>query len=267
MLRDGQKKAEMSKDKTQAKSSHWEIGRGWKKLLSLFGIRKDKKATLGERLRSKEKEPKKLEDKIEKSLTSLRENFTDKKEPEKSKEENIDQSPLTSISCKICMEEKTEEEMFMSNNCAHHSYCLVCISSHVAAKLEQHVSKLKCPEVGCNTYLEPLTCKSFLPRQVLKKWEVALCKSFTGSRRISCPFKDCSATLLVHNGREEALTSEACPRCHRLICVQCRVPWHAGSTCQDKMVIKLAGKKGWKRCPNCGFYVQKISGCRVVRCS
>ena len=47
--------------------------------------------------------------------------------------------------CEICVDRKTVEEMFWSDHCSH-SYCLVCMSKHVAAKIEQNIIEVKCPE-------------------------------------------------------------------------------------------------------------------------
>ncbi|PON78295.1 E3 ubiquitin ligase RBR family [Trema orientale] len=227
----------------------WKIGRScWEGLLSLFGIcNYDKKTKLGGS-RSKGNE-------LEKTV-----------------EEN-DQKHLI-VFCDICMDMKTETEMFWSSDCSH-SYCLVCIGSHVAAKIGQNIINVKCPDLGCKSFLDPQNCAVFIPRQVLDRWEAALCESVLGSNKIYCPFKDCSA-LLVDDGNG-VLTSAECPHCHGLFCARCKVPWHAGSKCKsyktgtqdetaDNNFIALAKREKWQKCPACGFYVQKIQGCKHIKC-
>ncbi|PON78293.1 E3 ubiquitin ligase RBR family [Trema orientale] len=174
--------------------------------------------------------------------------------------------------CGICMDKKTNTEMYRSNNCSH-SYCQVCISNHVAAKISQNIMKVKCPDLVCNSFLEPQNCRSYIPQQVLDRWEAALCESVLGSKKIYCPFKDCSAPLVDDLGKVVA-TSAECPHCHRLFCARCRVPWHAGSECKsedsahqmDKKFMDLAKREKWQKCPNCAFYVQRTTGCESISC-
>ena len=172
--------------------------------------------------------------------------------------------------CEICMDKKTKAEIFMSNNCSHF-YCHVCISNHVAAKVSQNILKVKCPDLGCNSFLEPQNCGSFIPRTVLDRWEAALCESVIRSKTIYCPFKDCSAPLV--DDAKEVVTSAECPHCHRLFCAQCCVPWHAGSKCKsknsdnmDKKFMELAKTEKWQKCPKCRFYVQRTKGCESITC-
>ncbi|CAG7893164.1 unnamed protein product, partial [Brassica rapa] len=75
--------------------------------------------------------------------------------------------------------------------------------------------------------------------------------------RIKCPDMNCTQLIEPYT----------------LFCAQCEVPWHAGSGCketkkktrnsdkEDALLIDLAKKKKWRRCPKCKFYVEKASGC------
>nr|GMD33689.1 E3 ubiquitin-protein ligase RNF144A [Ipomoea batatas]GMD33699.1 E3 ubiquitin-protein ligase RNF144A [Ipomoea batatas]GMD37139.1 E3 ubiquitin-protein ligase RNF144A [Ipomoea batatas] len=166
--------------------------------------------------------------------------------------------------CEICMDKKTGGEMFISDSCRH-SYCSECIGRHVAAKIQENVSAVKCPDVSCKGIIEPQHCRSIIPAQVLERWESA------------CPYKDCSA-MMVDDGSETVTVSE-CPSCRRLFCAQCKVTWHAGIDCrefqllnvdergrEDVMLMELAKNKQWRRCPRCRFYVEKKDGCLHISC-
>ncbi|CAN0923988.1 E3 ubiquitin-protein ligase RSL1 [Linum grandiflorum] len=79
---------------------------------------------------------------------------------------------------------------------------------------------------------------------------------------------------------EVVITQSECPHCHRLFCARCRVPWHPEIDCDefrrrikderekegDMMLVNLAGRKMWKRCPSCKFFVERTSGCRYIKC-
>jgi len=48
---------------------------------------------------------------------------------------------------------------------------------------------------------------------------------------VICPYNDCE--ILMSFGGLEIVTKAKCPSCHRLICAQCKVPWHEGLNCQQ----------------------------------
>ncbi|XP_019198321.1 PREDICTED: E3 ubiquitin-protein ligase RNF144B-like [Ipomoea nil] len=179
--------------------------------------------------------------------------------------------------CEICMDTKTGDEMFRIDSCRH-SYCSECIGGHVAAKIQENVSAVKCLDVSCKGIIEPQHCRSIIPTEVLERWETALCESLIlASQKFYCPYKDCSA-MMVDDGSETVTVSE-CPTCRRLFCAQCKVAWHAGIDCrefqllnedergrEDVMLMELAKDKQWRRCPCCRFYVEKNAGCLHISC-
>ncbi|KOM57011.1 hypothetical protein LR48_Vigan11g004300 [Vigna angularis] len=179
--------------------------------------------------------------------------------------------------CGICMDAIPDEKKFRIQNCSH-IFCNGCITRHVAAKIEENRSVVQCPNPNCKEGIELEHCGSIIPKEVFDKWGDILCENLVvEAEKFFCPFKDCSA-LLMRDG-EEVVTSSECPHCHRLCCAQCRVSWHAGMDCEefqrskrekgengDSMVTKLAKKKGWRKCPNCSFYVERIAGCSRITC-
>lgn len=179
--------------------------------------------------------------------------------------------------CTICMDGKPTGEMFRNNKCSH-SFCTDCIGRYVAVKIQENISTVSCPDPKCRGVLEPHLCRSIIPQEVFDRWENALCESLVlGSEKFYCPYKDCSAMLVDDGG--VVVTASECPNCRRLFCAQCKVSWHAGITCgefqalnkdererEDIMVMELAKKKQWKRCPRCKFYVEKVLGCQHITC-
>ncbi|KAK2970012.1 hypothetical protein RJ640_008352 [Escallonia rubra] len=176
------------------------------------------------------------------------------------------------VFCDICVDTKPRQEMFRSNTCSH-SFCQDCISKYVAAKLQENMTMIKCPDLNCRGNIGPEDCHSIVPREVFERWENSLCESLIlGSQKFYCPFADCSAMLVDDGG--EVVTASECPNCRRLFCAQCKVPWHAGIGCrefqglkkdererEDVMLMELAKNKKWRRCSNCEYYVEKVDGC------
>ncbi|RYR24356.1 hypothetical protein Ahy_B02g057854 isoform B [Arachis hypogaea] len=159
------------------------------------------------------------------------------------------------------MDSKPFQEIFINQNC-NHSFCDECIAKYVAAKIQENISNVKCPEPKCRGILEPQNCMSIIPKEVFERWENALCENLVlaTSKKFYCPFKDCSA-MLVNDDGNEVVTCSECSHCHRLFCAQCKVAWHGGMECgefmglnenerekEDLMVMNLAKAKRWRRC-------------------
>ncbi|CAL9760101.1 unnamed protein product [Musa acuminata subsp. burmannicoides] len=196
-------------------------------------------------------------------------------------EKGYDELADDEFHCSICMETKRLNESFSVSSCSH-IFCTSCISQYVAAKVEENVTVISCPDPRCkNGILEPDMCKLILPEGVFHRWGIGLCESALGTQKFYCPFKECSA-LLVYDGADtdkQLITNSECPHCHRMFCAQCKVPWHAGICCkgfqelgkdertrEDILMRKLATDSKWQRCPQCRIYVEKIDGCMFMMC-
>ncbi|KAI4312087.1 hypothetical protein MLD38_036939 [Melastoma candidum] len=94
-----------------------------------------------------------------------------------------------------------------------------------------------------------------------------------------CPFKECSAMLVVDGELGNSVKECQCPYCHRLFCASCKVPWHCKYTCkqfqsmdvgergnEDMLVKELVKEQKWGRCPKCKFYVKRTNGCHHITC-
>ncbi|KAG0469370.1 hypothetical protein HPP92_018698 [Vanilla planifolia] len=178
--------------------------------------------------------------------------------------------------CEICTESKYHHELFAIDGCSH-AYCKNCVNNYVSGKVEENFLYIKCPDPDCkNGKLDPLICSRILEKRVFDHWCKALCESIV-NEKFYCPFKDCSALMIDDRGK--GITEAECPHCFRLFCAQCRTPWHAGFTCrdfqmlgkderkkEDLMLMDLAKRSHWQRCPRCKFFVERIDGCTYMKC-
>ncbi|CAO2841633.1 unnamed protein product [Amaranthus hypochondriacus] len=179
--------------------------------------------------------------------------------------------------CEICTDSKLQEESFWIKGCTHW-YCTDCVRTYIVTKLLEGVSEISCLFPGCLGTLDPEHCKEILPFEIYVRWGNLMCvAAIVDAQKFYCPFKDCSC-LLIDDGNEMVTRSE-CPSCNRLFCAQCKVVWHEGIGCveyqglgdgerqkEDIMLMNLAKGKGWRRCPKCKFFVEKISGCSSIIC-
>ncbi|KAL6656018.1 hypothetical protein ACP70R_006844 [Stipagrostis hirtigluma subsp. patula] len=183
--------------------------------------------------------------------------------------------------CGICMDTVHLGELFPIDGCTH-TFCAGCVGQHVAAKVEENVLSVGCPDPACEGgALHPEECRGVIPPQVFHRWGAALCDEAVGVLKFYCPFKDCSALLVDDPGHGEAaaVTDVECPHCRRTFCAQCKVPWHDGTSCEefqrlgedergreDLLLRKVAQERKWQRCPKCKMYVERTSGCAFIRC-
>ncbi|KAM2313855.1 hypothetical protein ACFX1S_026954 [Malus domestica] len=178
--------------------------------------------------------------------------------------------------CTICVEHKEAHDRFDLKNCSH-AYCTDCIVNYVASKLQDNITSIRCPVPNCIGLLEPEYCRPILPPEVFYRWGSALCEAvILGSEKFYCPYKDCSA-ILIDDGTE-VVRQSVCPNCWRMFCAQSKAPWHEGIKCEeflklnkderekeDIMLMDLAQKQQWRRCPKCRFYVEKSVGCMFMK--
>ncbi|MCD7460634.1 hypothetical protein HAX54_044000 [Datura stramonium] len=180
--------------------------------------------------------------------------------------------------CVICTGSKPANEMIVTTNCSH-SFCCNCISKYVTTKIvEENDSVIKCPGAACKAVIKPKFWREIVPKEVLDKWDNAMSESlFSGSQKLYCPYKDCSAMLVV--GGSETVIDTECPNCNRLFCGQCNVSWHEGLECKefqrlgrddkgkdDVVLMGIAKNKKWRRCHRCKCYVEKLDGSLQLTC-
>ncbi|XP_015581564.1 E3 ubiquitin-protein ligase RSL1 [Ricinus communis] len=181
---------------------------------------------------------------------------------------------VSSFTCEICIEPMLSNKKFENASLCTHPFCLDCISKYVEVKVEGFIGNIKCPGTSCKHPLDPLSCRSIISKPVFDKWCDLLCDSVvSGVERCYCPYRDCSA--LVLNECKDKLKKIKCPNCKKNLCYVCKIPWHAGYQCNesgqlrdrnDVLIGELIEEKKWTRCYNCGHSVERVSGCRDVKC-
>lgn len=93
--------------------------------------------------------------------------------------------------------------------------------------------------------------------------------AFPNREKLYCPYKNCSKLLSHDPDDEEIIIKAKCPWCKKMLCAQCRVPWHTARDCQqfkkeekdredDLRVKLLAENHKWKNCPHCNSLVDKV---------
>ncbi|GAB4838069.1 hypothetical protein Ancab_027599 [Ancistrocladus abbreviatus] len=107
-----------------------------------------------------------------------------------------------------------------------HSYCFDCIRNYVASRLEDGFSTINCPVPGCPGVIELEDCHSILAPVARETWKSLLQGDST------TPESSYSPVTSIH----------------------------------DILLRKLAKENQWQNCPKCKIFVDRVSGCRLVRC-
>ncbi|PWA43767.1 hypothetical protein CTI12_AA533320 [Artemisia annua] len=166
---------------------------------------------------------------------------------------------------------------FMNSNICVHTFCTECMITYIQVKVEDKVSDIKCPDMSCKNSLEPLLWRSVIPNQLFDKWCDVLCESaLLGADGVYCPNRECSELILNECG-DRNLKRCVCPYCQKPFCFGCKVPWHDGYSCKESkklmtrdendVAFDLVYKKNkWQMCPKCRHGVERVSGCKRIRC-
>ncbi|KAF1924352.1 uncharacterized protein M421DRAFT_72617 [Didymella exigua CBS 183.55] len=131
---------------------------------------------------------------------------------------------------------------------------------------------------GINSWLD--YALAFLPevlhanfqQQMLELW-------LSRMTRWVCPGSCQSADYIVEPANTAGYPQVYCESCEQRFCAICRVPWHAGVTCQqyhadhpelrdedEVQVLTDMAKAGARRCPCCQSVIIKDGGCSYMVC-
>lgn len=169
-----------------------------------------------------------------------------------------------------------------------HKYCGGCLTSYIRTKLDPNdvgqatveaiVFPIKCPECTVEAWPAGITesvAERVLSEKTMQLWHQQ--KTFDSLPRLFCPNSKCSQFVQAHEDPDQPQAQ--CPSCQHLMCVPCRVPWHADITCEqfqalplderspeDRATLQLARSKRWRRCYQCQSLVELAQGCNHITC-
>jgi len=99
------------------------------------------------------------------------------------------------------------------------------------------------------------------------------------AHKMWCP--KCNFFMNLESLKELSSTSAAetvavipCPGCDTKVCLNCKKEAHPGRSCaqaaerrSENVVLDLAGRQGWQRCPQCQAIVERTHGCNHMTCT
>jgi len=176
--------------------------------------------------------------------------------------------------CPICLSEVAFPERL---GCGH-AYCSGCLIHFFTAAEESKSFPIVCMgnEAKCKVPISLPFIRRFLPHQSFKRLIEASFASYLERNPTEfryCKTPDCRQTYRRQTSRPVVLN---CPSCLAKTCSSCGED-HEKLTCeeyrrqrdpeeQERLNSQLASKNGYKRCPRCAIWVEKIGGCNHMSC-
>ncbi|XP_073148125.1 E3 ubiquitin-protein ligase RSL1-like [Henckelia pumila] len=180
------------------------------------------------------------------------------------------------FTCEICIEPTlVPDKRFENGDKCAHPFCTDCVIKYIRVKLEDdNAGRIKCPALNCDHTLDPLACATLVGPSLFTRWCDVLCEAaISGVDKCYCPYRNCNLVILDECGEDPR--KSRCPNCKRWFCFRCKTGWHAGFRCEDMGEVRdandlafggLVERMGWRRCPSCRHFVERLGGCKSVRC-
>lgn len=176
--------------------------------------------------------------------------------------------------CLFCAEEKIQIPACPNED---HTTCSACLKAHVLAKLESGSEEIPCPYLNCEGILrldyDRLMSEGIFPYEFFEafksRWltQAGFAKNFARCHMGCYFFHD------VPQDKVPGQSSLPCPDCKTSTCLSCGNLAHAGSKeCKApdadamKKAHELMFQLGFRSCPACGVWSEKVSGCNYVQC-
>ncbi|XP_022080113.1 ATP-dependent RNA helicase DEAH12, chloroplastic-like [Acanthaster planci] len=196
---------------------------------------------------------------------------------------NEAQQPCEDIECGVCYTSiDSSDEVYRLSACSQaHGFHQECLIEMFKVRLKDSSKDypIECPSEGCGQAMLLCDIRILCPEEDkrLRLYQLALeahvAQRSDGKLKF-CPTADC---CMIYRHTEDAQTF-VCPECRARLCSSCAAEPHPGQTCEQ---FKKLGKtfddiKEWiketgadaKMCPvpNCGYVIEKISGCHHMTC-
>ncbi|KAH8427891.1 E3 ubiquitin-protein ligase [Aspergillus melleus] len=143
-----------------------------------------------------------------------------------------------------------------------HRYCRTCITRIFQDGLETGVSW---PPVCCWRLIPVSLVQSFLGASLSQQATLKIAED--ADRNCTyCARTDCGLYVPPQSRSRKDKTRQ-CAKCKTKTCTACKSLAHRGKCLPDKLLLKflkMARQVGWRRCPVCGYMIDKYAGCPNV---
>ncbi|KDR76477.1 hypothetical protein GALMADRAFT_139404 [Galerina marginata CBS 339.88] len=185
--------------------------------------------------------------------------------------------PAEREACPICTDDVSNPEQL---GCGH-TYCAGCLKHFLMSAAETRNFPLICiaNDATCAVPISIPFIQRFLPAQAFESLVEAAFLSYLDQHPQElkyCTTPDCKQ---IYRHRTDPTVLQ-CPSCFLTICAACGEDAHEDMTCeqhqfhknpnaehwQERLNQQLALAHGYKKCPQCKTWIEKIGGCDHMEC-
>ena len=169
--------------------------------------------------------------------------------------------------CNICMGDF--ENKITIPNCKH-EFCRDCFKSYLFERINnKNIEKINCPFFECETLLNEEFFFEFLTNEYILKYNTFKMKLELekSPNKLICPLCDSYADIGKKNEKKpKEKKIYYCIKNKHAIC-SCGRPKHDGLCESEEKLNEFFQKEKIKKCPKCGAFIKKISGCNHINCA
>ena len=178
----------------------------------------------------------------------------------------MDATPTPPQECFYCFETLSSNEIVKTNCESKHGICRDCIRAQHKYWIDNSTfGYLRC----CNEKVlipEP-ELRNILGRDLARDWYEHFLATETPNQ-VYCSNSECLWPLHPY---AQADSTATCRKCAYTTCTLCRSTSHSGRACgidddEERLTIKIANERGWKRCFRCRSLCERKNGCNIILC-
>eukprot|EP01080_Neovahlkampfia_damariscottae_P001708 gene1708-477_t len=184
------------------------------------------------------------------------------------------------IECSICFDEISSKDIYIMDECDH-KFCRECLIEYITSKIKSgETDSIRCPDLKCKREMKLSELKQLVSQELIEKYdEFSLKKALAQMKNvIYCLNDKCNNAMIVDTEVEDNMIICNNEDCKMKICIQCKVPYHDGISCEEYQKWKLNSQesekqysewaqKNSKKCPQCKTDIEKSGGCNHMKCT
>lgn len=184
----------------------------------------------------------------------------------KARDSATEDEHMTHTFCSACMEQCTRFDVLelgckREGDDTYHAYCRSCLVDLFQTSL---TDTTLFPPRCCGKYIPISACVDLLSPELVRQYKDKQVE-LESPNPVYCSNRYCGKSI-----KSGTITADiaTCQSCHTETCAVCKNPKHNGLCPKDptvQLLMDVAGKKRWQRCPRCRTMVELNTGCNHMR--
>ena len=188
---------------------------------------------------------------------------------------------INRLFCAVCHE--SDMHRYPKRPCCGALVCKDCMEGTIQTKLQDGLVYIPCPNPECDKVVDSTEVLSYLQGDLRDRYVRLRVEMKGKGNKKACP--NCNY-LTRHQLRKKSRFRDykedevkiSCVKCKHEWCFYCHAPWHRGIMCAENRKgdhrfhnwtrgFTASGNAHCHKCPTCGVYIQRSSGCNHMLCN